>query len=231
LHVTHRVQLAAVSRDLSRRLARALFVPNRRILVVPNGIPLELASPTSRRPGEALRLISVGNLYPVKNHAFAIRAIGRLRQRGVSVTLDILGRGSEEARLREQVHEAKLEESVRLLGFREDVEHLLRQAHAFLSTSHHEGMPIAFLEAMAAGLPIVAPAVGGIPEMVVHDAQGLLFTPGDLDDLVRALELVACNDALRIRLAQNARLHVQGEFSVDRMVDTYLALYQRAACP
>jgi glycosyltransferase involved in cell wall biosynthesis len=86
-------------------------------------------------------------------------------------------------------------------------------------------MPLSFLEAMGAGLPIVAPHVAGIPEIVDAGAQGLLFPPGRLEDLVHAIRRLAADDALRQQLGQAAAEKAQAHFSIETMVHGYENVY------
>jgi glycosyltransferase involved in cell wall biosynthesis len=183
----------------------------------------------ARGPHEDLRLIAVGNLYPVKNHQLSIRAVATLRERGIPVTLDILGRGQEEQSLRQLAAELQIADRVRLRGFCPDVRPHLAGCHAFLSSSLSEGMPLSILEAMATGLPVVASCVGGIAEVLDHGEGGLLFPSGDLPALVQHLERIYGDDAFRLRLGLEARRRVAARFSLEVTVESYLAHYTALA--
>jgi len=206
---TSRFRLVAVSDSLAGHLSKQMLLTRRAIQTIPNGVEVpESVSGRTRSADEPLRLVAVGNLYPVKNHALLIRAVGRLKQRGVHADLEILGRGKEEADLKALVEGLGIDDRVHLRGFRSDVDRFLASSHIFASSSLSEGMPISFLEAMALGLPVVASRVGGVPEIVEHEKHGLLFPSENLDRLVEAL------------------LRARDEFSVDRMVRTYSRLYE-----
>ncbi len=225
-----RFRLAAVSGVLADDLARDFHTDRRRLAVVPNGIefPPEVAA-TSRRPGEPLRLVAVGNLYPVKNHALLVEAVSVLRRTGIDVELDVLGRGEEEGRLRRKVADLGLEKVVRLRGFVSDVDAHLSHAHVLVSSSLSEAMPISFLEAMARGLPVVASRVGGVPEIVEHGAQGLLFGSGSVAEAAAAVARLAKDEPLRIGLGRRARARVRESYGAPRMVESYLGIYRELA--
>ncbi len=222
--------MVAVSSELAAHVSRRLGLGSGRVLVVPNGV--EVAGDPSAPPrasDEPLRLLAVGNLYPVKNHQLLIRVMGRLDSAGVDARLDILGRGAEEPRLRALVEELGLEDKVALRGFREDVGEFLRRSHLLVSGSLSEGMPVSFLEAMAAGLPVVAPRVGGIPELIDHDRQGLLYDCNDADSLELAVKRLAGAEPVRRELGAQAFRRVREEYSEAAMIQRYSDLYNGLA--
>jgi glycosyltransferase involved in cell wall biosynthesis len=225
-----RFRLVAVSASLGDALSRDFALGRSAIQVVPNGIEMPPSGGArTREPGESLRVVAVGNLYPVKNHELLVRASSELLRRGIPVELDILGRGQEEPRLRALVEELGIGERVRLQGFRSDVAAFLARAHVFASSSLSEAMPLSFLEAMAHGLPIVASAVGGVPEIVRHGVSGLLFPSGSIEGAVEALLRIAGDEPLRRRLASRAATSVRGTYDADLMVSRYLDLYRTIA--
>ncbi len=223
-------RMVAVSSDLATHVACRLGLVAGRIVVVPNGVEVA-GEPTAlpRAPGEPLRLVAVGNLYPVKNHQLLIRAMGRLVSAGVDARLDILGRGAEESRLTALIGELGLEDKVRLRGFRQDVGEFLHRSHLLVSGSLSEGMPVSFLEAMAAGLPVVAPRVGGIPELIAHERQGLLYDCDDVESLEHALQRLAGDEPVRRELGAQAFRRVREEYSEAAMIQTYSDLYDDLA--
>jgi glycosyltransferase involved in cell wall biosynthesis len=121
-----------------------------------------------------------------------------------------------------------LPERVRLLGARTDVPALLSAADIFALASAWEGRPIAVMEAMAAGLPVAATAVGGVPELIEHDVTGMLAPPGDMAALAAALATLAGDAELRRRLGSAARKRSAG-FSVAAMVSAYARLFEQVA--
>ena len=232
LRPTARFRLVSVSDALARQLAGGFLLRRESIEVVPNGVDIPVADvAVSRQEGEPLRLLAVGNLYPVKNHAFSIRMVAALKKKGVQVELDILGRGGEEPRLRELIDALGLADLVRLRGFCSDVDSFLSRAHVLVSSSISEGMPMSFLEAMGARLPIVTSRVGGVPELIEEGVQGLLFESGDLPAAVNAIERLAKDEPLRRRLGEGGATTVRDRHSARLMVDRYVNLYKRLMIP
>jgi len=233
------VPVVAVSEDLASYLASGLGMARERIRLVHNGIPMRATQeatpeetgdrPSGRAdarrrvglPAEGLLVLAVGNLYPVKDHATLLRALPSLP--GVQVA--IAGRGEEEPNLRRLAAELDVEDRVHLLGLRDDVDRLLAAADLFVQPSRSEGLPLAVLEAMGAGLPVVATRVGGMGEAIVEGETGLLVEPGQPDRLADALRTLLDDEALRRRMGQAARARAQAEFSVETMARRYLALY------
>jgi glycosyltransferase involved in cell wall biosynthesis len=169
-------------------------------------------------------LVYIGRLSPEKNVEVLLEAVARLRQRGVELRLLLAGEGPEREALEAVVASRRLGDRVRFLGFQSDTFGLLRRAGAFVLPSRTEGVPMALLEAMAAGVPVVASAVGGIPGVTGGDA--LLVAPGDAGALADALERVLTDAALATVLRRGARRRYLDEFTVGRMADRYLAFYQ-----
>jgi glycosyltransferase involved in cell wall biosynthesis len=157
-----------------------------RFRVVPNPVDTALFHPGERRSGD-LRLLNVAALAEKKRHADLLEAVALLRARGLPVTLDIVGDGELAGELA-----ACAGEGVRLLGARPPaaVAELMRAADLFVLPSRFENLPVVLLEALASGLPVVATAVGGVPE-IVDDAAGRLVAPDDPAALADAIADVA----------------------------------------
>lgn len=222
-----RFRLVTVSDALAAALAGSLRLPRAKVDVVRNGIDIPSETPVAREPDGGFRLVAVGNLYPVKNHAVLVRAVAALRQAGVPAELDVLGRGAEEAALRAEIARLHLDDCVRLQGFRSDVGAFLARADVFLSGSLSEQMPLSFLEAMVRALPVVATRVGGVPEIVEDGTTGLLFPSDDAVAAAGLLETLWRDPERRRRLGENARTAVLARFSSSAMTDAYLRLYER----
>ena len=137
-------------------------------------------------------LLAVGRLCAVKDHAFLIRACADLRQRGVSFECAIAGDGPERRRLHSLIRRFGLEQQVTLLGHvpREQMNSLYDRADVVVLTSRSEGIPIVLMEAMARGKIVLAPAITGIPELVIPDRTGFLYEAGSLDDFVSRLLMI-----------------------------------------
>lgn len=226
----------AVSPPTREALEKSLRLAPGSVRVIPNGVRPERGErePVRRELGlgeDELLVVAVGNLYRVKGHDVLLRALGWIatEHRTVPWRLAIAGRGSEEEELRSLSAELGIDDRVHLLGFRSDVPDLLAAADVFAMSSRSEGLPMALLEAMFAARPIVASAVGGIPEAVEDDRTGLLVPPDAPPELGRALVALMRDRSLAARLGRAARREASRRYGVEAMVDEYERLYRAAA--
>jgi N-acetyl-alpha-D-glucosaminyl L-malate synthase BshA len=188
----------------SRALARSVPV-DRTVRVVPNFLP---ARPRPRAALEAPRLVHVSNLRPVKRPLDLVAILARLD--APQARLRVVGDGPERAALERAAAEAGLAARVELLGVRHDVGPALRDASVFVLPSASEGFGLAVLEAMAAGLPVVATDAGGLPEVVEHGVEGFLHPVGDVDGMAGSVARLLREPALRRRLGEAARARAAG---------------------
>ena len=142
--------------------------------------------PRRRAEGAPFRLLAVGRLRAVKNHAFLVRACGQLRGRGVRFECSIAGEGPERGNLEALIRYCDLKDRVKLLGHvaRERMDLFYDQADVVVLTSRSEGIPLVLMEAMARGAIVLAPAITGIPELVIPGRTGFLYQPGSLEGFV-----------------------------------------------
>lgn len=219
-------RVVAVSEEVRDSTLRHTRIPVARITTIRNGVALSrLPRRADHRALTAVRLCSVGNLYPRKGHTYLIRALGLLRDRGVPATLDVIGEGPERTALARLMHELALEEVVALRGGVPDAATLLADYDAFVLPSVAEGLPVALLEAMGVGLPVVATRVGGISEVVTNGLNGMLVAASDVEALAAALQRIASDPELRARLGAAGHDTVRTRFSVEAMADGYRTCY------
>jgi colanic acid/amylovoran biosynthesis glycosyltransferase len=145
-----------------------------------------------RHRGSRFTLLAVGRLHQVKDHAFLVRACAHLRARGLRFECLIAGEGPERRHLESLIRKYDLEETVTLLGHvpREQMDSLYQRADVLVLTSRSEGIPLVLMEAMAGGKLVLAPAITGIPELIVAGKTGFLYAPGSLGDCVAHLLLI-----------------------------------------
>lgn len=206
----------------------AARTPAARIETIHNGIEVLPLMEAPGRPlrDNVLRLVTVGRMAPVKNHALLLEAVAELR-RDLPVQIDIIGDGPERPAMEKLAHTLGIGAQIRFLGFRNDVHAYLAHADAFVITSDYEGISIAILEAMRAGLPVVATDVGGIRETVIDGETGIVVPPRSRPELVAALRTLATDTARRKALGEAAYAYFKREFALDRMVTRYRELYTR----
>lgn len=220
--------IIAVS-DAVRESLMKQGVANTRIHVIWNAVDemrfrdLDAARVRAERsiPGDATVLGLIANLKPVKDHATAIEAVAALHHRGKPVHLLLAGDGPLRSELETLVSNRGLNSFVHFLGMREDVVSVLAAMDIFVLSSLTEGMSNAMLEAMAAGKPIVASAVGGNLEVVQQGIQGFLVPPKDVTAFTDALDKLVDSKTLRERMGDAARQRVREKFSVSAMVNSY----------
>jgi glycosyltransferase involved in cell wall biosynthesis len=228
----------AVSEDLRDFAGGVLAVDPARIHVIHNGVDgkkyaRDPAMRTTLRRQLGLgdgdeAILAVGELSAVKGHEVLVRAASSLARTRPNIKVLIAGEGGERARLLELAAQLGFGERLHLLGFRRDVPALLAAADVFAMPSFSEGMPLAMIEAMASGVPIVASAVGGIPSLIAHGTSGLLSQAGDGDALASALRAMLSDPDARRTCAEAAHRRFLDHFSLTSMLETYRNMYESA---
>lgn len=171
-------------------------------------------------------VLQVARLNPLKDHLTALRALERLTLRGMKARLVLAGDGEERTKIEDFIRSHGLGDRVLLLGARRDVPRLMAAADVFLLSSISEGIPLTFIEAMAAELPIVATDVGGCSEVVKHNATGLLAPAEDDASLAIHLETLQRDSLKRREFGLAGSRRAFESFSLDRMLDEYAAVYE-----
>jgi glycosyltransferase involved in cell wall biosynthesis len=229
-------RVVAVGRSVKQALIDNEGIPAERIEVIYNGVPLaRLAGVAALRqqvreelgisPAAAVAIL-VARLDPIKDHGTALAVAARLRQTRPDFKLLIVGDGPLRADLEARVKAMELGDTVQMLGLRTDVPRLLAAADLFLLTSLSEGIPVTLIEAMGAGLPVVATRVGGVPEVVVDGQTGLLADASDADALAAAVRKLLTDATLRQRLAMAGQARAAALFSQQAMHAAYARLYR-----
>ena len=227
--------IVAVSDELRRYMIDARF-PAARVGVIHNGIDVgtraSAADRLTARRGlgideETFVAISVARLDPVKDFGTLLEAFAAVRRQAPGARLLVVGDGPERRWMAERAAQPDLEGSVHLVGFRSDVRALLTAADVYVNSSISEGISITILEAMAAGLPVVATAVGGTPEVLIDGGGGLLVPARDAGQLAAAMLALAADPQRRAALAAAGRRRLETAFTIDRMVDEYVGTYRR----
>jgi glycosyltransferase involved in cell wall biosynthesis len=196
-----------------------------RTVVIPNAVDVD-AYPQAPLERMVPRLISVGRLAAPKDWSTLLSALTRLGPRAFAEMV-IVGDGPEREGVEDELARRSLDRRVRLLGERGDVPELLADADVFLLASRSEGLPLSVIEAMAAGLPVVASDVGGLRELVRDGETGTLVPPGDPAALANALRPLVADRELRRRFGSAGRERAKGLFDLSGFRRAHLELYRR----
>ena len=219
-----------------RAIERDLGVPSEKIELVRSGLDLSVFSSANRR--DELRtefgvtadqhlIVYMGRLRTVKGVEFGIRAFATALEQLPNIRMVLAGEGDQQNLLGSLVSELGISEQVEFLGVRNDVPELLGAADSVLMPSLTEGFPRTAIEAMAAGKPVIATNVGGMPEAVIDGETGILVPARDSDALSAAIVRLVGDTDLQARLAQAGRKRAEKNYSVDRYVSRLDELYRR----
>lgn len=225
--VTSNVHLyTAVSQAVAQQLSQSFQVPSCKIRVIYNGVPVASHGDTtvqgphkgSKRP----IVLTVARLDAQKGHKFLLEAIPQIPD----AHFLLAGSGTEQEGLEARARDLGISTRISFLGYRSDIPTLLASCDVFVLPSLYEGFPLSILEAMAAGRPVVATAVGGTPEAIIDGVTGYLVPPGDSNSLAGAICNVLSNPKLAHAMGWAGRERVQASFSVDVMADRYGQIYE-----
>jgi len=218
-------RIVAVSRYDRDLAVKRRVAPARRFVVIHNGMPdvaAELRAKPDRTPPH---LVMVARFEEQKDHSTLLRALGRLSR--MPWTLELIGDGPLMDDARELARALGIADRVQFLGARQDVARRLSHAQLFLLISNWEGFPRSILEAMRAGLPVVASRAGGAAESVEHGVTGVVVRPREVGELAEALEPLLTNADLRVRLGTAGRQRYEDAFTFERMLTETVGVYEQ----
>jgi glycosyltransferase involved in cell wall biosynthesis len=209
-------------------------IPADRVLIIPNGV--NAGGGTTLRQGRPVTtILTVANLRAEKAHEVLLAAAAELRPRHPYLRFLIAGDGPRRGELKALASSLGLDDCVTFLGHQEDVPALLAEADAFVLPSRSEAFPNGAIEAMAAGVPVIASRVGGLLDLIDDGRTGLLVSPDHSAALARAIESLVLSPARAAMLGASAREEVARRYSFDRMVrgfeDLYLSQLDGAGAP
>ena len=219
--------VVCVSSDLAQHCRDREKLPQQKLSTIINGINLARyrALPEPVYCADAPRIAHVARLAPIKNQRLLLQAFARLQQRWPAARLELIGDGPERAALETLAAELNITASVHFRGQLRDVPASLAPAHLFCLSSDSEGTPVSVLEALAAGKPIAATRVGGLPAVVPSEA-GRLVEGGDAAALADAMAQLYASEADYAAYSKAARRAADAQQDIESMVDQYLEVYQ-----
>jgi glycosyltransferase involved in cell wall biosynthesis len=229
--------LIAVSPQVRDDLVALGIAPRERFAVIRLGIELgERVAAEQNGRDESRRYLGIGpdrfavgwigRMTAVKRTDDVLVAFKRLRDEGVDAVLCMVGDGPDRPQLERRAHELGVVRDTLFLGYQEEVAPFYAAFDALVLPSSNEGTPVSAIEALAAGRPVVATRVGGVPDVVAEGEDGFLVEPGATDDLADRLAELARDPELRERMGEAGRQRVLPRYAVDRLVDDVDRLYR-----
>ena len=229
--------LIAVSPQVRDDLVELGVAPRDRFVVIRLGIELEQrVAPEQNGRAESRRYLGIpegrfavgwiGRMTAVKRTDDVLVAFKQLRANGVDAVLCLVGDGPDRVGLERRAQELGVARHTLFLGYQEDVAQFYAAFDTLILPSGNEGTPVSAIEALAAGRPVVATRVGGVPDVVRDGQDGFLVEAGATDDLADRLERLARDPELRERMGKEGRARVLPRYAVDRLVDDVDRLYR-----
>ena len=229
-------RLVAVSPEVRDELVALRVAPRRKFSVVRLGIELEPrvrfegdAAEVRRRHGIGADKFIVGwfgRMTAVKRTEDLMAMLAGVRERGIDALLLLVGDGDDRERLEQRAHDLGLARSCLFVGYQEDVAPWYAICDTVVLTSASEGTPVTIIEALAAGRPVVATRVGGVPDVVDEGETGFLVRPRDTHALAERLEILARNPERRAAMGAAGRERTLTRYAVERLVDDMDELYR-----
>lgn len=221
---------------LKRELVNLGVARPERISVIPLGFDLGPFACQKRRPGifrqelgltdNICLLGTVGRLVVIKNIPLLLKAGAQLKELGIDAHIAIIGDGEERQFLEELSRNLKIKDIVSFTGWRHDLPEIFADLDIAVMTSDNEGTPVSLIESMAAGCPVIATGVGGVPDLLEGGRLGLLVPPRSVEDLVSAIIYLIRTRDETLKRARTAQERVLEQYTLERLVNDMDNLYQ-----
>jgi len=227
----------AISEPVKKHLWKDFGVPQNKVVLIPNGIDIsrfEKVSDSIRTQkkeelhlGNGLTIGIIARLSDVKGHSVLIRAMGQVVQEIKTANLLIVGQGKLESDLKKLADDLGLSKNIHFFPVVNNTSEFLTLFDIFVMPSLQEGLGLSIMEAQAAGIPVIASNVGGIPSLIRNGETGILVTPSDVSALARAMIDLLNDPQKRKELSQRGYESIKKNFSADQMVEQTQNLYER----
>lgn len=228
-------RMIAVSGFTKRGLVEQFGVAADRVRVINNGVdPARFENASTEEAARFRENFGIGSevvfslvarVIKAKGHFDVVEAL-RLLPAGLDLKCLIVGEGSDKKKLQDLVARYGLGEKVVFCGFQANIPVLMKASDVILLPSHRESFPVAVLEGMFSGKPLLVSAAGGTVEAITNDCEGIVFPVRDASALAKGIELLVCDPALRSRLGEEARRRAYGQFLLSKMIDDTEAYYR-----
>ncbi len=229
-------KVIAIGRDGAEVLREQVGIPSDKLEIIRAGVDTSAFSESkseARRAlalGETDRVVTiVARLFPEKNHRLLLEAFAEVTRRMENAKLLVVGEGVERDSIQKEISRLGLDRNVQMLGVRRDVARILAASDVFVLSSDREGLPIAVLEAMSAGLPVVASSVGDLPSVVRDKETGLLFPPKDARALARALIEVLSDPERAARMGARGQRLASENYGLRSMIGRFETIYSNGS--
>jgi len=213
----------AVSEDIRQIRIKEDGVPSNSVRIISNSVDTDV--PVKDNKGIPRVAVALGRLIEAKDYPVLLHAVKLLHDRGYDISLRIAGEGDQRPKLERLISELGLEKQAMLVG-NQNANKFLSEIDLFVMSSMREGVPVALLEAMAHGLPIVATQAGGIPEVIEHGHDGLLCPISDPKCLADKIIAMINSDNMRTEMGGSARNKVVRDFGIESVVHQWETLYE-----
>lgn len=219
-------RIIACSTQAAKALIAWLPFVRNKVWTIPNAVKIPASPKENFRAlsGNKILFLFAGRLEYAKGIDILLRALYIMKDK--KFDLLIVGDGSQRQRLEQLSADMQLSEQVKFLGERADLPDLMRTADCLIMPSRWEGLPMVLLEAMATGLPVIASAAGGIPEVIQDGINGYLVPPENVAALAQRLQSVIDNPVILQSMGRLARERITEEYSIDKMAQSHLQIYQ-----
>lgn len=218
--------VVAVSREIKEILVKKYDFKESKVKVINNGIPISAITQTERSPGLNFHVGSVGRMVPVKDYELFLEIAAIIKKTVNNVHFSVLGGGPLLEQLIQKSIALNLEDCVEFKSPLTDPAPYYQSLDIYLNTSIHEGIPLSILEAMAHKIPVVAPSVGGIPEIIQNGENGLLVNDRRPSEFANACINLLLNNQLRALIIKNAFETIEVKFNCPIMANSYMTLYE-----
>ena len=226
----------AVAADVESKLQKYFKIPSQKKIVIHNGVPVaeRLSRKHPATGSENLlnsrhwpHLVTVGRVIDIKGQDFLLESASSFFEVFPHGKITVVGEGEKKNVWRGVACEKGFGDRILFVGEVGNVDEILQVADAYVSTSHYEGLPMAVMEAMAQGVPVIATDVPGNNDLIEDGRTGILFKQGDIPSYIKALQNLFMDDVVSDRLAQQAYLSIKVKFGIDAMARSYEAVYEK----
>lgn len=221
-------KVIAVSDDIKNYFVNNLNFPENKVVRIYNGIEMPKISQNYHKKKKLFTIGSAGRFFPVKDYLLMVDIAKELCAARDDIIFVLAGEGPLKTAIKTEIEKYKIEDKFNLLGHLDNMQAFYNSIDLYLNTSHHEGIPITIIEAMSHRIPVVAPAVGGLPEVVEHGKTGWLVKNRDASEFARTIKNLISDNRTIAAAGENAHKRAQKYFSISCMTESYMKIYLSA---